>query len=66
MNKIKIYFKQLFCKHDFKEMADPEFEKWKDESIHQLIKGEISSFTETTVLKCTKCNKEEYYVTIHL
>lgn len=47
------------------DLPDGTWEQ-KYKSPEEYYKERYGSFTETTVLKCTKCNKEEYYVTIHL
>lgn len=66
MKKIITYFKQLRCKHNFQEVIDVELEKWKQESMRELLNKKIDSFTETTTIKCDKCGVERYYVTTNI
>jgi hypothetical protein len=59
-NKIYIFFKQLFCRHDYIKVRDDKQDKWVRESERQLNNGEISSYCYSAQHKCSKCDKETY------
>jgi hypothetical protein len=64
--KIKNWFTQLFCKHDYSPVPDEELAAFIKESNELLRVKQISSFSYQEKCLCRKCNKEAWFGTTEI